>query len=314
MEAVIRVRGLSKRFGDFTAVDQVDMSIPPHGVYGFLGPNGSGKTTAIRMMCGLLAPTAGEIEVLGMRIPEQTELIRRQVGYMTQKFSMYADLTILQNMEFMARIMGVRRAEQRGRIRELLQRFRLEPFSRRLAGALSGGQKRRLALAAAVIHQPRLLLLDEPTSEVDPNTRREFWDELFLMCESGTTVLVTTHLMDEAERCHHLAIINEGRKVADGSPEALKGQLGAGVFAIDGPQITAIRNHLEGVSQVLATTRIGLSLRVMLMPGVVDGLDWLREHLAGFTAGIEPAGATIEDVFVMATRENGAKGAGGAGR
>lgn len=305
MNNVINVKDLTKRFGEFTAVDKVNMNIPKQTVYGFLGPNGSGKTTAIRMMCGLLQPTEGEIEVLGLKIPEQTELIRRQVGYMTQKFSMYGDLTILQNMQFMARIMGVPGHEMNGRINELLHRFSLATMTKRLAGSLSGGQKRRLALAAAVIHRPRLLLLDEPTSEVDPNTRREFWDELFTMCEEGATVLVTTHLMDEAERCHHLAIINDGKKVADGSPEKLKSELGARVFLLNGPDITKVRELLKNVPEVLTTTRIGLSLRVMLTNGGKTSTDWLSHLLGSYTITIEVAPPSIEDVFVMATRNKG---------
>ncbi len=304
MTPVIKVQGLTKQFGDFTAVDQVDMSIPEQQVYGFLGPNGSGKTTAIRMMCGLLKPTSGLIEVLGLNIPEQTELVRRQVGYMTQKFSMYSDLTVLQNMQFMSRIMGVYGKQMSRRVAHLLERFKLDTFAGRSAGSLSGGQKRRLALAAAVIHEPKLLLLDEPTSEVDPNTRREFWDELFLMCEGGATILVTTHLMDEAERCHHLAILNEGKKVADGSPQDLKSNLGAHVCIIDGPDISRIRDELKSAPEVFATARIGLSLRVILRGEEENVHNWLKDKLGECEADIKPVPPSIEDVFVMATQNN----------
>ncbi|THB77623.1 MAG: ABC transporter ATP-binding protein [Desulfobulbaceae bacterium] len=280
------------------------MSIPPQTVYGFLGPNGSGKTTAIRMMCGLLQPTAGKIEVLGMNIPEQTEQIRRQVGYMTQKFSMYGDLSVYQNMRFMARIMGVYGRGMEQRIAHLLERFKLDTFSRRSAGSLSGGQKRRLALAASVIHKPKLLLLDEPTSEVDPNTRREFWDELFVMCEAGTTILVTTHLMDEAERCHHLAIINEGCKVADGTPTDLKSGIGADICQVQGPDISELRSVFSGEKRILATARIGMAIRVITEKGVEPGCQWLSTFLADYQVSVEPAEPSIEDVFVMATRDN----------
>ncbi len=198
------------------------MDIPENAVYGFLGPNGSGKTTAIRMMCGLLKPTAGQIEVLGMQIPTQTEAIRLQVGYMTQRFSMYGDLTVKQNLKFIGKIMGVTGSRLKQRLADLVEEYKLEPIFENFAGSLSGGQKRRIALAAATIHRPKLLLLDEPTSEVDPNTRRDFWDQLFLMCEQGTTILVTTHLMDEAERCHHLAVLNDGKKSQTGLRTRLK--------------------------------------------------------------------------------------------
>lgn len=305
MSHAIKVTGLTKRFGNFTAVDSVDMTIPKQSVYGFIGPNGSGKTTAIRMMCGLIQPTHGHIEVLGMKIPEQTNQIRRQVGYMTQKFSLYTDLSILQNMYFMARIMGVPFGQRTNRINLLLERFHLSSFAHRRAEALSGGQKRRLALATAIIHEPQLLLLDEPTSEVDPNTRREFWDELFLMCDAGTTVLVTTHLMDEAERCHHLAIIDEGRKVADGTPSELKRALDSCLFTVESPEILKVREVLKGVSEVQATTQIGISLRVILATTVIDGKSLLESKLSGCNAIVSPVAPSIEDVFVMSTKENG---------
>jgi ABC-2 type transport system ATP-binding protein len=307
MSTAIRVTGLTKKFGEFTAVDSVDMHIPKQTVYGFLGPNGSGKTTAIRMMCGLLQATGGTIEVLGMHIPRQTEQVRRQVGYMTQKFSLYGDLSIQQNMQFMARIMGVPGKKRQERIKELLHRFNLNEFSDRRAGALSGGQKRRLALATAVIHEPRLLLLDEPTSEVDPNTRREFWDELFTLCDSGTTILVTTHLMDEAERCHHLAIINEGKKVADGTPAALKKKLDSRLFSVEGPNITVIRDVLRDVPEVVAATQIGMSLRVIVGQAKRHGRDVLEAALADHDAATVEVPPSIEDVFVMATLDKGKK-------
>jgi len=304
MSAII-VEGLTKQFGKFTAVDSVDMRIPEQTVYGFLGPNGSGKTTAIRMMCGLLQPTRGTIEVFGMKIPEQTDQIRRQVGYMTQKFSLYSDLSVLQNMYFMARIMGVPFRTRTDRINHLLQRFNLVAFAHRRTDTLSGGQKRRLALATAVIHDPRLLLLDEPTSEVDPNTRREFWDELFQMCDAGTTILVTTHLMDEAERCHHLAIIDEGRKVADGTPGDLKTSLHDRLFSIEGGSIQLARTRLQGVPGILAATQIGMSLRVIADHSVEDGSAFLQNLLSGCGATVEPVSPSIEDVFVMATKTSG---------
>jgi ABC-2 type transport system ATP-binding protein len=305
MSLAINVSGLTKRFGKFTAVDSVDMQIPKQKVYGFLGPNGSGKTTAIRMMCGLLEPTSGDIEVLGMKIPQQTNQIRRQVGYMTQKFSLYGDLSVLQNMYFMARIMGVSFRRRTDRINELLERFRLSTFSHRRTDSLSGGQKRRLALATSVIHEPLVLLLDEPTSEVDPNTRREFWDELFVMCDAGATILVTTHLMDEAERCHHLAIIDEGRKVADGTPAELKNALADRLFSVESPDIQKVRNKLADVANIAATTQIGLSLRIILADATADGQARMESLLSSCSAEIRKVSPSIEDVFVMATREDG---------
>lgn len=306
MSLAIQVEGLTKKFGEFIAVDNVDMTIPENVVYGFLGPNGSGKTTAIRMMCGLLQPSAGKIRVLGMRIPEQTEDIRLQVGYMTQRFSMYGDLTVEQNLQFIGKIMGVTGKKLKNRVQELKAQFNLSSFSKNLAGSLSGGQKRRLALAAATIHRPRLLLLDEPTSEVDPNTRRDFWDQLFAMCEAGSTVLVTTHLMDEAERCHSLAIINEGKKVADGSPATLKKELGAAIIEVSGPGLSRMKNSLEPLTPVISTTQVGMDLRVMVEPDLQDSLGWIQGQLSQFDGvQIRQSQPSIEDVFVMATRNNG---------
>ena len=309
MKYAIRVEGLTKKFGTFTAVSEVDMFIPENVVYGFLGPNGSGKTTAIRMMCGLLEPTAGEIEVLGMKVPGQTEEVRRQVGYMTQKFSMYADLTIEQNLKFIGKIMGVTGKKLRTRVDELSEQFALTEFRKNLAGSLSGGQKRRLALAAATIHKPKLLLLDEPTSEVDPNTRRDFWDELFGMCEQGATILVTTHLMDEAERCHHLAIIDKGVKVADGTPQGLKEDLQAQIIEVTGIDLYGVKKQLADHKQVISTTQVGITLRVMLADNVDDAMAWLSEKLAGFSGlNLKLTSPTIEDVFVMATIGRNSKG------
>ena len=217
----IRVRGLTKRFGALVAVDDVDLDIPRRHVYGFLGPNGSGKSTTIRMLCGLLTPTAGDIEVLGLRIPEQAEQLRTRIGYMTQKFSLFEDLTVRENLEFLAAVQDIPRVQARRRIDELVEQYHFQDRQKQLAGTMSGGQKQRLALAGAVIHQPELLFLDEPTSAVDPESRRDFWEKLFELADAGTTLLVSTHYMDEAERCHRIAILDRGVLVADGTPDAL---------------------------------------------------------------------------------------------
>src|SRR5690606_4015087 len=198
----IRARGLSKCFGQLRAVDGVDLTVPRAHVYGFLGPNGSGKSTTLRMLCGLLPPTDGEIEVLGLKIPDQADALRLRIGYMTQKFSLIEELTLRQNLEFLAAVYGLSRTETRTRVDELLGLYHFGDRQRQLAGTLSGGQKQRLALAGAVIHKPELLFLDEPTSAVDPESRRDFWEKLFELADAGTTLLVSTHYMDEAERCH----------------------------------------------------------------------------------------------------------------
>ena len=196
----IRARGLTKNFGNLTAVNHLDLDVPRGQIYGFLGPNGSGKTTAIRMLCGLLKPDSGTAEVLGLEVPGATDELKPRIGYMTQKFSLYGDLTIQENLKFIADIYALPRRTQTSRIDELVEEYGFSDRRKQLAGTLSGGQKQRLALACAVLHKPELLLLDEPTSAVDPRNRRDFWAKLFGIADRGTTILVSTHYTDEAER------------------------------------------------------------------------------------------------------------------
>ena len=211
----IDVKGLTKRFGSKVAVDHVDIAVPRGQVWGFLGPNGSGKTTTIRMLCGLLNADGGEGTCLGLDFRTQSEAIKRQVGYMTQKFSFWEDLSIRENLEFVARLYGV--ADARARVDQTLKRLGLEKRQDQLAGQLSGGWKQRMALAACMLHDPKLLLLDEPTAGVDPKARRDFWEEIHALSAEGLTVLVSTHYMDEAERCDRIVYILNGRLVARGS-------------------------------------------------------------------------------------------------
>ncbi|MBW3567770.1 MAG: ABC transporter ATP-binding protein, partial [Proteobacteria bacterium] len=204
----MRARGLTRHFGALVAVDHVDLDIPRAQIYGFLGPNGSGKSTTIRMLCGLLKPTAGEAEVLGFRVPADSEQVRRRIGYMTQKFSLYEDLSARENLEFLADVYTLPKQHAKQRIENALENYFLVEQANQRSGTLSGGQKQRLALAAATLHEPELLILDEPTSAVDPQSRRDFWDKLFELANGGVTILVSTHYMDEAERCHRLAILD----------------------------------------------------------------------------------------------------------
>ncbi|HYQ73363.1 MAG TPA: ABC transporter ATP-binding protein, partial [Gammaproteobacteria bacterium] len=194
----IQSRGLTRRFGRLVAVDRIDLAIPRNVIYGFLGPNGSGKSTTIRMLCGLLTPSAGEAEVLGLTVPGEAEALKQKIGYMTQRFSLYGDLSIRENLDFVSRIYCLPRAQRASRISELLETYHLTGRAQQYAGTLSGGEKQRLALAAATLHRPELLFLDEPTSAVDPQTRRDFWETLFALVDAGTTILVSTHYMDEA--------------------------------------------------------------------------------------------------------------------
>ncbi|KRG41267.1 ABC transporter ATP-binding protein [Stenotrophomonas pictorum JCM 9942] len=311
----MRTRGLTRRFGQLTAVDQVDLCVPRASVYGFLGPNGSGKSTTIRMLCGLLTPSAGEIEVLGLTIPAQAEQLRRRIGYMTQRFSLFEDLSVRENLEFLAAVQGIARAVAARRIAELIEQYDFQDRQKQLAGTLSGGQKQRLALAGAVIQQPELLFLDEPTSAVDPESRRDFWEKLFDLADAGTTLLVSTHYMDEAERCHRLAILDRGRLVADGSPAELAGALQGCTLGVSVAQPRQAQRVLSQLPGVLSVAQIGNLLRVLVQPG--DDLPArLQRQLqaAGLRAQVTPVPPNLEDVFVSATRGRGGADAEKGGR
>ncbi|KFX69445.1 ABC transporter ATP-binding protein [Pseudomonas taeanensis MS-3] len=303
----MQARGLSKRFGDLTAVDSLNLTVRRAEVFGFLGPNGCGKSTTIRMLCGLLLPSAGSIEVLGYQIPRDAEALKRRIGYMTQKFSLYDDLSVGENLEFLAAVQGLDRQQARQRIAELLERYWLADRRRQLAGTLSGGQKQRLALAGAVLHKPDLLLLDEPTSAVDPQSRREFWDSLFELADSGTTLLVSTHYMDEAERCTRLGILDQGRLVADGSPSELMVALPGSPLLVECAQPRQAQQALQGTPGVLALTQIGNSLRVLAAPVQANdaaAVELIQQRLrnAGIQAQVATTTANLEDVFVSATQ------------
>ena len=302
-EAVIRARGLTKRFGQLAAVDGLNLQVNRAEVFGFLGPNGCGKSTTIRMLCGLLLPSEGEIEVLGCQIPRDAEALKRRIGYMTQKFSLYEDLTIGENLEFLAAVQGLPRNEGRQRIDELLERYWLADRRKQLAGTLSGGQKQRLALAGAVLHKPDLLLLDEPTSAVDPQSRREFWDSLFELAEAGTTLLVSTHYMDEAERCTRLGILDAGRLVADGSPAELMGALPGHPLLIECAQPRQAQRALQGADEVIAMAQIGASLRVL--SAEADAHERIARRLVeqGVKAEVKETEPNLEDVFVTVTHQ-----------
>lgn len=302
-DVAIRARGLGKRFGALQAVEGVDLTVPRAQVCGFLGPNGSGKTTTIRMLCGLLAPSAGEIEVLGLRVPEQSEVLRRRIGYMTQKFSLFEDLTVRQNLEFLAAVQDLPRRRAATRVEELLVQYHFADRQEQLAGTLSGGQKQRLALAGAVIHAPELLFLDEPTSAVDPESRRDFWEKLFELADAGTTILVSTHLMDEAERCHRLAILDRGVLVADGAPAALAGALAGRTLVVHAAQPRRAREALQAAPDVVSVVQVGNALRVLTAENG-GAAERLRVVLAGagVTAEVAPVAPNLEDVFVAATR------------
>ena len=313
MTFAISARGLARHFGHVIAVAGIDLDVPRAQIYGFLGPNGSGKSTTIRMLCGLLVPTRGTVTVLGHPVPREAEVVRRKLGYMTQRFSLWEDLTVTENLEFMCRVYGLDRALRRSRIADRIANYGLAAMARQRAGTLSGGERQRLALATATLHGPELLLLDEPTSAVDPQSRRDFWENLFALVAAGTTILVSTHYMDEAERCHRLAILDRGRVAAEGEPKQLARDIDATVLEIESADLLAARRALAAMPAVRSVAQLGQRLRVLVHRDAPDPERDLRTTLATHCpdANVERVGASLEDVFVAATRLR--DGAGDAG-
>jgi ABC-2 type transport system ATP-binding protein len=295
----IAVRGLTKRFGQRTVVDHVDLTVMPGRICGFLGPNGSGKTTILRMICGLLIPDAGEGEVLGLDLSTKRRAIKHQIGYMTQKFGLFSDLSIAENLEFIARVYRLDR--RRERVAETLEKLGLTSRADQLAGKLSGGWKQRLALAAAVMHEPKILLLDEPTAGVDPQARREFWDQIHALAAEGMTVLVSTHYMDEAEQlCDRLVVMDAGRIVAEGSPRDL-------IERYSTREVLELR-FPAGTNTQQAPLVEGLGDRVEVLPDrvLVYAHDGEAALVAAHERGAVPESAlvrrsTLEDVFLHLT-------------
>lgn len=303
-EYVIKATNLSRNFGDLKAIQNLDLEVEKGRIYGFLGPNGCGKTTAIRLLTGLLKASAGEVEVLGFKLPQDAEKLRLHIGYMTQKFSLYDDLTVRENLQFIAKIYGVSSSLRKKRIAELLDVYGLDQKQKQLAGSMSGGQRQRLALAAATLHKPELLFLDEPTSAVDPENRREFWEQLFDLSEQGTSILVSTHYMDEAERCHKLAILEAGIKRADGSPEELMQQMGAHVVEIAAPDLRQLKQQLLKLPDVISAAQLGARLRVLIKNKVAEPLAFLSSQ-PGISSddSLTLVRPSLEDVFVTSTGE-----------
>jgi ABC-2 type transport system ATP-binding protein len=293
-DVIIDVRGLTKSYDGRMVVDHVDMRVERGRIYGFLGPNGSGKTTTIRMLCGLLTPDQGEGSCLGYDIRTQARLIKREVGYMTQKFGLYEDLSIEENLDFFARVYGIaRRAE---RIRETLERLGLYPRRSQLAGSLSGGWKQRLALAACLIHDPQLLLLDEPTAGVDPSARREFWDQIHELAAAGMTVLVSTHYMDEAERCHQLAYIAYGKLLARGSVAEVVAGAGLLTWSVEGEGLNQAAHVLRAGDGIRTVAPFGATLHVSADSAAAMDAAMAQPALSSLTATSIPT--SLEDVFI----------------
>jgi ABC-2 type transport system ATP-binding protein len=297
----IEVRDLTKRYGERVVVDHLTMQVRRGEIYGFLGPNGSGKTTSIRMMCGLLTPDGGEGRTLGLDVVRESAAIKTRVGYMTQRFGLYEDLSIRENLQFVARVYELDRIGPR--VDEALKRLGLASRATQLAGRLSGGWKQRLALAACMLHEPELLLLDEPTAGVDPGARRDFWNEIHTLAAQGVTVLVSTHYMDEAERCHRLGYIAYGKLLVHGTPEALIEKSGLAARRLEGGKdLHAVAEALEHDPAVLTVTRLGDLLRACgTVAGALDEAIARALDAQGLRADVQvtPSPPSLEEVFIF---------------
>jgi len=301
-ELAIDVQGLTKRFGDKTVVDHFSMQVPKGAIYGFLGPNGSGKTTTIRMICGLLTPDEGRGTVLGMDIATDADRIKREVGYMTQKFSLYEDLSIEENLDFVARMYEI--PDRKRRVTAALDNLGLTERRKQLAGTLSGGWKQRLALAACLIHEPRLLLLDEPTAGVDPGARRDFWDHIHDLAHQGITVLVSTHYMDEAERCHALAYIAYGKLLAHGTIREVIDQAKLATWEIEGEDLMDVASELRALPGVEMVAPFGNALHMSGTDraALERAVTTVAKHEGLAAREVEPS---LEDVFIHLMRDLG---------
>lgn len=295
MKLAVDVRGLTKRYSGRAVVDRVSLQVGEGRICGFLGPNGSGKTTTIRMLCGLLEPDAGEGQCLGLDFRQQAAAIKRQVGYMTQKFGLYEDLSIRENLDFVARLFEL--PQRKRSVDQALERLGLQERQHQLAGMLSGGWKQRLALAACLIHEPRLLLLDEPTAGVDPKARRDFWDEIHRLATQGITVLVSTHYMDEAARCHDLVYIAYGKILARGSEQQIVDGAGLSVWSVEGAGEHGWSDRLRALPGVQSVVAFGSTLHVAGRDAAL-----LEQSLAPLHEKeglrVSEARASLEDVFI----------------
>ena len=292
---VIDVNALNKSYGDKHVVRDFSLQVKRGEIYGFLGPNGSGKTTSIRLICGLLKADSGSGTVLGFDVVKQSRAIKREVGYMTQRFSLWEDLTIGENLDFVARMYGMQ--DRAARVAEALEKLGLTSRQHQLAGSLSGGWKQRLSLAACMLHQPRLLLLDEPTAGVDPKARRDFWDEIHRLASEGITILVTTHYMDEAERCTRLGYIAYGRLLATGAMQEVIAQQNLSTWIVNGPELAALAEKLRSLAGVSQVTAFGNTLHVT-GPDAATLSASLHSLKLGERYQMAEADTALEDVFI----------------
>ena len=304
-QVVIDVQGLSKVFSGNTVVDRLSLQVNSGEIYGFLGPNGSGKTTFIRMLCGLLRPDAGSGHCLGFDIVREADSIRPLIGYMAQRFSLYEDLSVLENLDFMARIYGVE--NRRTAIAATVEQMGLAPYARQLAGTLSGGWKQRLALSCCLLHQPRLLLLDEPTAGVDPKARREFWNDPYRLSAAGVTTLVSTHYMDEAERCHRLAYLAYGELLATGTAAEVVAATGLATWIVAGEGLIALEGRLRRLPGVEQVVPFGNTLHISGPDGALLANSLAPLIAEGGGLRWQEGQASLEEVFIHLMGRSGVK-------
>jgi ABC-2 type transport system ATP-binding protein len=303
-QPAVIIQNLVRRFGDFTAVDNVSLSVERGEIFGFLGPNGSGKSTTIRMLCGLLTPTSGKASVLGYDVADESEEIKQRIGYMSQKFSLYDDMTVSENVEFYGGVYGLSRERLRQRQTEIIAQAGLQGRERSLAGELSVGFKQRLALGCALVHEPPIVFLDEPTSGTDPISRRQFWELISDLAAHGTTVFVTTHVMDEAEFCHRLAMLYRGKLIALGTPSELKAGYAGNLFQIQAEPLMDALTALQQMEEVQDAALFGGLLHVRLFDP--DRLDVVQQRLIQQGVRVQSVEAimpSLEDVFVALIAE-----------
>ena len=298
----INVKNLTKKFGNKSVVNNIDLQVPKGKIYGFLGSNGSGKTTTIRMLCGLLTPDGGEGTCLGFDILKQSKIIRKKVGYMTQKFSFWEDLTIRENLEFTAQIYGFDNIKER--TNQTLEKLGLTNRAEQLAGTLSDGWKQRLALAACILHEPEILLLDEPTAGVDPKARREFWDELNRLSDSGITILVSTHYMDEAERCHKIIYIAYGNIMAQGSVDFVIKNAALHTLELEGKNLNELQQQLSNIPNIITMASFGEKLHICGTDG-----NYLQKQLEPilkkYKISCRETETSLEDAFIYYLKQAG---------
>ncbi len=304
-DAIIQAKGLTKRFGPLTAVDHLNLDVAPGEIFGLVGPDGAGKTTTLRLLCGLVDPSEGQAVVTGRDASRETEKVKDNIGYMAQRFGLYSDLSVDENMYFYADLFGISRSEREELLPRLLHMTRMDPFRARLAGRLSGGMKQKLALMCTLLHKPRILFLDEPTNGVDPVSRRDFWEILYQLVREGMTVLVTTAYLDEAERCDRVGLMHRGRLIRCDVPAAFKTGTEEPCYKLRCPDQRAAKASLEGRQGVASVEPFGADLHVFLDPGRAT-TEQLAEELAG--RGLGPAEFTevvpsLEDVFILLIRK-----------